>query len=257
MRGGKEGGGSSCSPAQLPPVASSDTEDTPPVSSQSHSEESWRRGKEGEASPCIPAHPHHYPLSQSEERRSLIKEEVRGRKRKNHHRGREQKREEEDAGRFVGRMVVSFRRRRGEEEEVPITLHKFNHRKQRRKEEGETGQSEKAFSVVRQNGFRVLPHSSYSQHALHILQSTHSQSEALNISSGQWRFSDLISISSNHCALHIWSLCSSSATCFSSAPMLRLSAVAVETLSQSVRGGAYGSPTAAPEGLDGPTQSWI
>ncbi|KAK1883573.1 Protein PRR14L [Dissostichus eleginoides] len=248
---------SSCSPAHLLTVASSGTEEAPPLSSQSQSEER-RRGKEGGASSfsaassgassCSPAHLSLSSLSQSEERRrSLLKEEeLSGRKRKNHHRGREEE-EEEHAGRFVGRMAVFFR---GEE---PITLHKFNHRKHRRREEGETDQSQKAVSVVRQNGFRAPPHSSYSQHALHVLPSTHSQSEALNISSGQsealnissgqWRFSDLTSFSSNHGVLHIWSLYSSSSSSgFSPAPMLRLSAVAVETLSECVRGGAYGSP---------------
>ncbi|XP_033973071.1 zinc finger protein 318 isoform X2 [Trematomus bernacchii] len=276
---------SSCSPAHLLTVASSGTEEAPSLSSQSQSEER-RRGKEGGASSfsaassgassCSPAHLSLSSLSQSEERRrSLLKEEeLRGRKRKNHHRGREEE-EEEHGGRFVGRMAVFFR---GEE---PITLHKFNHRKHRRREEGETEQSQKAVSVVRQNGFRAPPHSSYSQHALHVLPSTHSQSEALNISSGQsealnissgqsealnissgqsealnissgqsealnissgqWRFSDLTPFSSNHGVLHIWSLYSSSSG-FSPAPMLRLSAVAVETLSECVRGGAYGSP---------------
>ncbi|KAI4787461.1 hypothetical protein KUCAC02_036448 [Chaenocephalus aceratus] len=150
---------------------------------------------------------------------------------------------------------------------------------------------------------RAPPHSSYSQHALHVLPPTHSQSEApnissgqseapnissgqseapnissgqsealnissgqseapnissgqsealnissgqseaLNISSGQWRFSDLTSFSSNHGVLHIWSLYSSSSSSdFRPGPMLRLSAVAVETLSEFVRGGTYGSP---------------
>ncbi|KAK5878236.1 hypothetical protein CesoFtcFv8_023663 [Champsocephalus esox] len=266
----EEGGASSC------------TGEAPPLYSQSQSEER-RRGKEGGASSfraassgassCSLTHLGLSSLSQSEERRrsQLKEEELRGRKRKNHHR------EEEHAGRFVGRMAVFFR---GEE---PITLHKFNHRKHRRREEGETDQSQKAVSVVRQNGFRAPPHSSYSQHALHILPPTHSQSEApnissgqsealnissgqsealnissgqsealnifsgqseaLNISSGQWRFSDLTSFSSNHGVLHIWSLYSSSSSSgFRPGPMLRLSAVAVETLSEFVRGGTYGSP---------------
>ncbi|KAK5900227.1 hypothetical protein CgunFtcFv8_025202 [Champsocephalus gunnari] len=218
------------------------TGEAPPLYSQSQSEER-RRGKEGGASSfraassgassCSLTHLGLSSLSQSEERRrsQLKEEELRGRKRKNHHR------EEEHAGRFVGRMAVFFR---GEE---PITLHKFNHRKHRRREEGETDQSQKAVSVVRQNGFRAPPHSSYSQHALHILPPTHSQSEAPNISSGQWRFSDLTSFSSNHGVLHIWSLYSSSSSSgFRPGPMLRLSAVAVETLSEFVRGGTYGSP---------------
>ncbi|XP_010789902.1 uncharacterized protein [Notothenia coriiceps] len=250
-------GASLCSPAHLLPVASSGTEEAPPLYSQSQSEER-RRGNEGGASSfnaassgaslCSPTHLGLSSLSQSEERRrsQLKEEELRGRKRKNHHRGREEE-EKEHAGRFVGRMAVFFR---GEE---PIMLHKFNQRKHRRREEGETDQSQKTVSVVRQNGFRAPPHSSYSQHTLHVLPSTHrqseapnissGQSEALNISSGQWRFSDLTSFSSNHGVLHIWSLYSSSSSSgFRSAPMLRLSAVSVETLSEFVRGGAYGSP---------------
>lgn len=144
-------------------------------------------------------------------------------------------------------MVVSFRK--GAEEEAPLTLHRFNQRKHRRREAGGAGQSEKAVSVVRQNGYRVPLLSSSSHHALHLLQSarsyrTCSQSEALNSSSGQWRFSDFtspLSLSSNHGAFHIWHLCSSSSS-FNSAPMLRLSAVAVETMSDSVKGGAIRSP---------------
>ncbi|XP_070781261.1 uncharacterized protein [Enoplosus armatus] len=145
-------------------------------------------------------------------------------------------------------MAVSFRG--GAEEEAPLTLHNFNQRKLRRREGGGTSQSEKTFGVVRQNGCRapLLLHSissSSSQHALHVLQSVQSgracsQSEALNISTGQWRFSDFTPpLSSNHSAVRLW-LCSSSS--FSPAPMLRLSAVAIETMSESVRGGACGSP---------------
>lgn len=66
--------------------------------------------------------------------------------------------EEEEVGRFVGRMAVSFRgggREGGAKEELPLTLHNFNHRKHKRREEGGTSQSEKAVSVVRQNGYRA------------------------------------------------------------------------------------------------------
>ncbi|KAF3848368.1 hypothetical protein F7725_014865 [Dissostichus mawsoni] len=212
------------------------------------------RGKEGGASSfsaassgassCSPAHLSLSSLSQSEERRRglLKEEELRGRKRKNHHRGREEE-EEEHAGRFVGRMAVFFR---GEE---PITLHKFNHRKHRRREEGETDQSQKAVSVVRQNGFRAPPNSSYSQHActscrqpqpIRSAELSSGQSEALNISSGQWRFSDLTS------SPPITAFCTYGAYTpplhlpVLAAPMLRLSAVAVETLSECVRGGLMG-----------------
>lgn len=157
--------------------------------------------------------------------------------------------EEEDSGRFVGRMEVSFRGGGGvkeEKEEQPLTLHNFNYRKRRRREGG-AGQSEKAVTVVRQNGFREL-HSSSSQHALQLLQSSKrgrgiSQSDALNISSGQWRFSDLRrppSLPSNHSSLHLW--LSSSHSALSPAPLLRLSAVAVETFSDSLKGGACVSP---------------
>ncbi|XP_056287829.1 uncharacterized protein LOC130204881 isoform X3 [Pseudoliparis swirei] len=240
-RGGHkgEGGGAcspgpapSCSPAHRPSAttpSSSDSEDstTPPLSFNLSQSEQKRRRR----------------------RREEKKEEEEGgrlRKRRKNHRGRDvtihtENREEEDAGRFVGRMAVSFRK--GAEEEAPLTLHRFNHRKHRRTGGEGASQSEKAVSVVRQNGF-----SSSSHHALHLLQTaagwTGSQSEALNISSGQWRFSDFTSppsLSSNHGAFHIWHLCSSSSF-FSSAPMLRLSAVAVETMSNSVRGGAIGSP---------------
>lgn len=160
----------------------------------------------------------------------------------------EEEEEEEHAGRFVGRMAVSFRGG-GAEEEAPLTLYNFNHRKHRRREEGDSGQSEKAVSVVvRQNGYRAaqLLHSissSSSQHALHLLQKgqTFSQSDVLSVSSSQWRFSDFtppFSLSSNHSAFRLWL----SASSFSPAPtMLHLSAVAVETLA-SVRGGACGSP---------------
>lgn len=67
----------------------------------------------------------------------------------------EEEQEEEHAGRFVGRMAVSFRGI-GAEEGAPLTLHNFNHRKYRRREERDIHQSEKAVSmVVRQNGYRV------------------------------------------------------------------------------------------------------
>ncbi|XP_044029370.1 uncharacterized protein wu:fi75a02 [Siniperca chuatsi] len=227
---------SSCSPAHLPPVttasssssSSSDSEasPTPPLSS-SQSEQSGRsRGEEGREG---------RRTKRRRKSQSIFPE------------NREDDEEEEDAGRFVGRMAVSFRGRGGAEEDAPLMLHNFTPRKHRR-EGGGTSQSEKA--VVRPNGHRVpLLHSicgSSSQRALHLLQSaqsgrTCSQSEALTVSSGQWRFSDFtpsFSLSYNHSALCLW-LCSSS---FSPAPMLRLSAVAVETMSESVRGGACGSP---------------
>lgn len=63
--------------------------------------------------------------------------------------------EEEDTGRFVGRMAVSFRG--GSEEEALLTLHNFDHRKHRGEEERGTSQSEKAVTVIRRNGFRAPP----------------------------------------------------------------------------------------------------
>nr|XP_033503092.1 uncharacterized protein wu:fi75a02 [Epinephelus lanceolatus] len=199
-------------------------------------------------------------LSEQRRRSRGEDEDVEGggrkRRRKNHKENREEEDEEKDAGRFVGRMAVSFRGGRGAEEEALLTLHKFNHKKHRR-EEGGSSQSEKAVSIVRQNGYRVplllLPHSvsgSSSQQALHLLQSaqrgqTCSQSEAFDISSGQWRFSDItapLSFFSNPHAFHLWHLGFSSTSTFSPIPILRLSAVAVETMSESVRGGACVSP---------------
>lgn len=143
-----------CSPTHLPPVttsssssssSSSDCEDsaTPPLSSMSQSAQKSRRRSRGE------------------------EEEVgRGRKRRRNNRGRgrsfspenreEDEKEEEDAGRFVGRMAVSFRGGAEEEEqEAPLTLHNFNHRKHRRREWRGTSQSEKAVNIVRQNGYRA------------------------------------------------------------------------------------------------------
>lgn len=241
---------SSCSPAHLPHVptssSSSDSEDspTPPLSSSlSQSEQSWRSRGEEEG-------------------------EWRGRKRRRkNHRGRETRvlpghteeedEEEEDAGRFVGRMAVSCGGGGGTEEEAPLTLRNFNHRKHKRREGGGASQLEKAISVIRQkNGYRapLLAHSvsaSSSQHALHLLEPAHSgqtcgQSEALRVSSGQWCFSDFIPpLSSNHSAVHLWLYPSS----FSPAPMLRLSAVAMEMMCESVVGGACG-------GLLRPLKDW-
>lgn len=237
---------SSCSPAHHPPVvttsstssSSSENEDLSPVSSSlNQSEQSKSRGEEGQG-------------------------EGRGKKRGRTNRRRkesssENEEEEEDSGRFVGRMVVSCRGGGGgaaQEQDAPLTLHNFNHRKHRRRDREGASQSEKAVCVIRRNGDRALRlfHSSSSQNALHLLQSSQSrqtciQSEALSISSGQWHFSDFpppLSLSSNHSAFHLWfcSCSSSSPSPQSSAPMLRLSAVAVETISESVRGGACVTP---------------
>ncbi|XP_040914477.1 rho guanine nucleotide exchange factor 5 [Toxotes jaculatrix] len=233
---------SSCSPALIQPVfyasSSSDSEDssTPPLPS------------------CFTS-----SSLQSEQgkKRSQGDEEARGRKRRRMNVGeefvfpenREDVEEEEDPGRFIGQMAVSFRRG-GAEKEAPLMLHSFNQRKDRRREVEGTGQSEKAVSVVRRNGYRapLLQHSSSSQDALLLLQSaqsvrTYDQSEAsLCVSSSQWCFSDFtppFSLSANQSALRLWLRSSS---LFSPASILRLSAVAMETVSESVRGGACRSP---------------
>lgn len=83
----------------------------------------------------------------------------RKRRRKNHRRremstlpeNRADEEEEEDAGRFVGRMVVSFTGG-PEKKDATLTLHNFNGKKNKGRE---NGQSEKALSVVRRNGFRA------------------------------------------------------------------------------------------------------
>ncbi|CAJ1069827.1 nascent polypeptide-associated complex subunit alpha%2C muscle-specific form [Xyrichtys novacula] len=199
-------------------------------------------------------------LNRSEQKRSRGGEDHsgRGRKRRRNNGGgrerqifpgdkEEEEEEEKDTGRFVGRMAVSFKRVGGGGE-LPLTLHNFNHRK-RKRDDSRASHSEMALSMVRRNGYRVLHRSSSpsSQHALHLLQPaksgyTSSQSEALNISSGQWCFSDLsspLSPSANHSVLH---LCLSSSPSFSLTPLLRLSVVAVETMSDRVRGGVCVRP---------------
>lgn len=69
---------------------------------------------------------------------------------------REEDEEEEDAGRFVGRMAVSFKGG-AEGAEAPLTLHNYNHKNYRDRVEtdGPTDQSEKAVSDVRRNGFKA------------------------------------------------------------------------------------------------------
>ncbi|XP_008299641.1 serine/arginine repetitive matrix protein 1 isoform X3 [Stegastes partitus] len=190
---------------------------------------------------------------------SLAQSQQRRKRRRTHREGeflenRQEEEEEEDDGRFVGRMAFSFRGGAEEEEEALLTLHNYTQKKRRRRQEGGASQSEKAIGVIiRKNGCRapLLPRSMPrppSQRAVHILQSAHcgltfNQSGAFSISSGQWCFSGLappLSRSSNHSASCLW-LCSSSYS-FNPAPMLRLSAAAVETLLESVRGRACSSP---------------
>ncbi|XP_017297315.1 cyclin-dependent kinase 13 [Kryptolebias marmoratus] len=141
-------------------------------------------------------------------------------------------------GRFVGQMAVSFRG--GAEEEESLILHDFSQKKRRRKEEGGASQSENAISVlVRKNGF-----SSSSQNALLFLQTagiaqTNSQSGVFPVFPGQWR--DIITqFFSNNSDFHLW--LSHAPFHVSPAPVLHLSAVAVETMVNWVRGGASSNP---------------
>uniref|UniRef100_A0AAQ4RI15 Tantalus-like domain-containing protein n=1 Tax=Gasterosteus aculeatus aculeatus TaxID=481459 RepID=A0AAQ4RI15_GASAC len=250
-----EEGGASCSPGfkALSPAPLGSPAHHPTVTSSPSSFSSVSRDS---PEPPLPA-----SLSQSKERRRSRgeeeeeeeeEEEGRLRKRRKNHRGRdrctlpENREDDEDARRFVGRMAFSFRGG-AEEEEALLTLHRFNHRKYRRRQVEGAGQSEKSVSVVRQNGYTATIPSSSSHQALQLLQlawsdGTCSQSEAPYISPGQWRFSDFaapLSLFSNHGA---FSICHLSPSSFNPAPMLRLSAVAVETMSSAVRGGAISLP---------------
>ncbi|XP_008299640.1 verprolin isoform X2 [Stegastes partitus] len=139
---------------------------------------------------------------------SLAQSQQRRKRRRTHREGeflenRQEEEEEEDDGRFVGRMAFSFRGGAEEEEEALLTLHNYTQKKRRRRQEGGASQSEKAIGVIiRKNGCRA----------------------------------PLLPRS----ASCLW-LCSSSYS-FNPAPMLRLSAAAVETLLESVRGRACSSP---------------
>ncbi|XP_062414874.1 arginine-glutamic acid dipeptide repeats protein isoform X2 [Pungitius pungitius] len=238
-----EGGGASCSPGvrALNPAPPTSPAHHPAVTTSPSSSSSDSRD-----SPEPPL-----PSSLSRRRSRVEEQEEEGgrlKKRRKNHRGRdictlpENREEDEDVHRFVGRMAFSFRGG-AEEEEALLTLHRFNHRKHRRRQMEGAGQSEKGVSVARQNGYTATIPSSSSHHALQLLQlarsdRTCSQSEAPYISPGQWRFSDFaapLSLSSNHGAFSIWRLSLSS---FNPAPMLRLSVFAVESVSEAVRGGA-------------------
>ncbi|XP_041826544.1 uncharacterized protein wu:fi75a02 isoform X2 [Melanotaenia boesemani] len=236
----REGEGGACclgSPAFISSSSSSVTPDPlPPVGTFSSSSLSESEGLPSSSS-----------FSQLKQRkRSRLQEEVsrRKRRRKNHkefsENGQKEKEEEED-GRFVGRMVVSFRG--GPEEEMAlITLHSFNHR--RRDDRGASQAENAVTAIVRKNGY-----SSPSQHALHILQSaqrsrTCNQSEAFTVSSGQWCFSNMtppISLSTNHSRFCLW-LSSAPYPPFNPTPMLHLSSVAMETILEWVRGRACWRP---------------
>ncbi|XP_043999829.1 uncharacterized protein wu:fi75a02 isoform X2 [Gambusia affinis] len=178
-------------------------------------------------------------FSQSEQsRRGSEGEEVRKRKRKRSHEGflppgnEEEEEEEEEEEKFVGQMAVSVRGRGGPEDEEaePLVLHDFNQKKRRRK----VSQSERGFSVlVKKNGYS-------SQHALlplraAVIDQTCSQSQGLAVLLGQWTFSDIINhLSSNRTHQQPWLQ--------NPAPMLHLSAGAMETVLDWVKGGAHWSP---------------
>ncbi|XP_061732237.1 uncharacterized protein wu:fi75a02 [Nerophis ophidion] len=123
-------------------------------------------------------------------------------RRKKSHRRRAVEEREEDAGRFVGRMVLC-RPGGGAKEDVPLTLVNFNH-----------GQSAKAIKdVARQNGYS----DTISHNAFHFLD--------LSGASGQWRFSDFTPAPPNHRTPRPPSSLASAS--FSPAPLLRLSVVVV------------------------------
>ncbi|XP_008400805.1 uncharacterized protein LOC103460428 isoform X1 [Poecilia reticulata] len=166
-------------------------------------------------------------------RRGSEGEEVRRRKRRRSHEGfLPPGNEEEEEERFVGQMAVSVRGRGGPEEEEAehLVLHDFNQRKRRRR----VGQSEQGFSeLLKKNGYS-------SQHALLPVQAavigqTCGQSQGLAVLPGQWTFSDIIThLSSNRTHLQPWLQ--------NPAPVLHLSAVAMETVLDWVKGGACWNP---------------
>ncbi|XP_068613021.1 uncharacterized protein [Brachionichthys hirsutus] len=228
----EEKGGSGCSPGEIA-VASVIAGDSPAPphrsSSLSQSRGGGRRGDAEEGDGCG------------------------DKRRRKDHRGREMTGNgdedgDESAGGFVGRMEVSFKGG-AEEDDAPITLHSFNRKKPRRGERGGSGQSEAAVSAVRVNGFRAPL-------LLRGMPCTFcSQSGSLSISSGQWQFSDFttpLACSSNRRAFYLFL---STASC-SRAPMLRFSAVAMETVFESARGVTCLSPLmplkdwTAPPGLN-------
>ncbi|KAM8827946.1 uncharacterized protein AB9W97_004156 isoform 2-T2 [Spinachia spinachia] len=242
-----EGGGASFSPSftVLSPAHPSSPAHHPPftTSPSSSSLDSRDSPKPPLPSSLILSKGHRRSRDEEQEE----EEEGRIRKRRKKHRGRdicslpENREEDEDVQRFVGRMAFSFKG--GTEEGALLTLHRFNHRKHRRRQVEGAGQSENTVSVVRQNGYTATIPSCSSHHALQLLQlarsdRTGSQSEAPYISPGQWRFADFaapLSVSSHPGAFSKGHLCLFS---LNSALMLRLSAVAVETLSKGSKGGA-------------------
>ncbi|XP_026154018.1 uncharacterized protein LOC113124998 isoform X3 [Mastacembelus armatus] len=148
-----ERGGAACSPGS-DACTSSSCSPTPisPVTSSSSSTSS----SDSEDSSTAPFSSH---FSHSGQRRRSRGDrgQVRGRKRrKKNHRGgdlilnREEGEGEEDSGRFVGQVAISFR---GAEEAL-LALHNYNQRKHSRREEGGTGQSQNPV-VIRQSGYRA------------------------------------------------------------------------------------------------------
>lgn len=138
---------SSCRLAHLTPVtsssSSSDSEDSPTLPLPSTLSQLGQRRK------------------RSREKKEELGEGGGKRRRKNHRRTEihappENEDEKEDAGRFVGRMAVSFRAG-AEAGEAQLTLHNFDRRKHSGRDGGGTGQSEKAISVLRRNGVRAPP----------------------------------------------------------------------------------------------------
>lgn len=177
--------------------------------------------------------------------------------------------EEDEGGRFVGQMAVSFRKRGGaSEKEESLILQDHSQKKRRRKEEGGASKSGAISLYTRVNGFRwvgwevmwwrhflsmwiwkdvigCLCISSSSQNPLLLLHTdgishTYNQEPGVfPLLSGQWRSSDIIpQFSSNHTVFKLWL----SHAPLSPAPMLHLSAAAVETVLNWMRGGAHWNP---------------
>uniref|UniRef100_A0A1A8NAE6 Tantalus-like domain-containing protein n=1 Tax=Nothobranchius rachovii TaxID=451742 RepID=A0A1A8NAE6_9TELE len=139
---------------------------------------------------------------------------------------------EKKGGRFVGQMAAFFRG--GDEKQELLILQNVG-QNQHRENEGGASPAEGAVGLCqRRNG------SSHYQSAMLVLQTTGSQSDA-TVSSGQWHFSDIITfISSNQRVLEYWLITPPSHT--NSAPVLHLSASAMEVMLDWVRGGASWSP---------------
>ncbi|CAN9504648.1 unnamed protein product [Ophioblennius macclurei] len=149
---------------------------------------------------------------------------------------------QEEEGRFVGRMAVSFRGGTEEVKEHLLTLHTFNQPTHRRREED-------GGVTMTTNGYTtpMLLLRSYSQQALHLQHMEqsrwiNSQSEAFTFSTSQWGFSERtppLSLSSNCSAARMWPCRSWTVN---PTPLLRLSTATLDTVLEAVMGGAYWSP---------------